>query len=141
MKKLIILSLLLASLSSCVSGLSHSEDREYAMYKKKSMDLDTKNKYVGVGLGFLPGGGSFYTGNILIGVADLLLWPISILWDPFNGYNGSEKINYENAKEFVNKKKEMEVRDLTVKFESGALSQKDYTIQRQKLDDKYSSNF
>jgi len=136
-----MLSLLLASLSSCVSGLSNSEKIEYEMYKKKSMDLDTKNKYVGLGLGFLPGGGSFYTGNTGIGIADLLLWPFSILWDPFNGYNGSEKINYQNTKEFVNKKKEMEVRDLTAKFESGGLSQKDYIIQKQKIDDKYSSNF
>ena len=135
------MSLLLGLLSSCVSGLSQSEEREYAMYKKKSMDLDVKNKYIGAGLGLLPGGGSFYTGHTMIGIGDLLVWPVSILWDPINGYNGSEKINYENAKEFINKKKEMEVRDLTVKFELGALNQKEYTIQKQKIDDKYSSNF
>jgi hypothetical protein len=111
------------------------------MYKKKSLDMDTKNKYVGIGLGFLPGGGSFYTGHYVIGAADLLTWPVSVLWDPINGYNGSERINYDNAKDFVSKKKEMEVRDLTVKFEAGTLNQKEYTIAKQKIEDKYSSNF
>jgi len=37
-------------------------------------------------LGILPGGGSFYTGNIGIGIVNLLLWPYSILWDPINGF-------------------------------------------------------
>ncbi len=141
MKKLIVALLLCFSLASCVTGLSRSEENEYVMYKKKSLDADIKNKYVGAGLGLLPGGGSFYTGHAMYGVGNLLLWPASILWDPMNGYNGSEKINYDHAKEIVTRKKEMEIRDLTVKLEAGIINQQKYTIEKQKIEDKYSVNF
>ncbi len=141
MKKSLILLLLCLSLTSCVSGLSRSEENEFAMYKKKSMNVDIKNKYVGMGLGFLPGGGSFYTGHVMYGIGNLLLWPISVIWDPINGYNGSEKINYDNTKEVINRKKEMEIRDLTVKLEAKVINQEKYTIEKQKIEDKYSPNF
>lgn len=140
MKKLVSLSLLALMLSSCVTGISGSETREYAMLKKKNYDIETKNKYVGAALGILPGGGSFYTGHALIGIGNLLLWPASVLWDPINGYNGAEKINYDNTKEFVSKKREMEVRDLTVQFEAGKVGHKEYIIKKQKIEDKYSSS-
>ena len=53
-----------------------------------------KSPGVGVALGFLPGGGSFYTRRYGLGALNLLTWPLSILWDPINGYNGSQTINY-----------------------------------------------
>lgn len=140
MKKTVLL-LTCFLLSSCVSGLSRSEENEYAMYKTKQMNVEIKNKYVGAGLGLLPGGGSFYTGHAMYGIGNLLLWPVSILWDPINGYNGSEKINYENTKQVVTRKKEMEVRDLTVKLEAGLINQQKYTLEKQKIEDKYSVNF
>lgn len=40
-----------------------------------------KRPGLALGLGILPGGGSFYTGNWLLGVADVVLWPFSVLWD------------------------------------------------------------
>ena len=132
--------MLLVLLSSCVSGISSAEKREYAIYQKKNYDLETKNKYVGAGLGLLPGGGSFYSGHILIGLGDLLLWPVSVLWDPINGYNGAEKINFDNTKEFVNRKKELDVKELTTKFEAGIITHKQYIIDKQKIEDKYSTN-
>ena len=48
-----------------------------------SLSGEVKDKSTGLalGLGVLPGGGSFYTGNPLLGVVDLVLWPFSILWD------------------------------------------------------------
>lgn len=140
MKKFIVSITTILLLSSCVSSLSDSEKREYAMYKKKNYEIETKNKYVGAGLGLLPGGGSFYSGHVMIGLGDLLLWPFSILWDPLNGYNGSEKINYSNTKEFVSRKKETEIRDLTTKFEAGTITEKNYIIEKQKIEDKYSPN-
>jgi hypothetical protein len=44
-------------------------------------DIKRKNTSTAVVLGLLPGGGSFYTGEIGLGIADLLLWPFSPIWD------------------------------------------------------------
>ncbi|MBI4179864.1 hypothetical protein HY522_10640 [bacterium] len=34
-------------------------------------------------LGFLPGGGMYFTENYGAAIRDTLLWPLSVLWDPF----------------------------------------------------------
>ena len=44
-------------------------------------EIKIKDPHAAAAFAFLPGGGSFYTGQIGLGVLDLLLWPISILWD------------------------------------------------------------
>jgi hypothetical protein len=128
-------------LSGCVTGVSDTESNSYSVYKSKGFNIEKKNKYVGAGLGILPGGGSFYTGNIGYGVGGLLLWPWSVAWEPFNGYNGSEKINYDQTKEFVTRKKESEIRDLTTKLGAGQVTQRDYVMEKQKIEDKYSDSF
>jgi hypothetical protein len=44
-------------------------------------------------LGLLPGGGSFYTNQIGLGVIDALSWPISIIWDSQLAIKKAEEIN------------------------------------------------
>jgi hypothetical protein len=46
-----------------------------------SREVPDQNAGLAFGLGFLPGGGSFYTGSYVLGVVDLLLWPFSVIWD------------------------------------------------------------
>ncbi len=46
-------------------------------------------------LGFFIGLGSFYTDEPVLGVVDLLLWPFSILWEPWIAPANANKINYE----------------------------------------------
>lgn len=54
-------------------------------------DIKRKNPATAVVLGILPGGGSFYTGEIGLGIADLLLWPFSVIWDmPLAGKKARE---------------------------------------------------
>ena len=57
-----------------------------------------KNPATATALGFFFGLGSFYTDEPVLGVVDLLLWPISILWDPLIAPANANKINYEATK-------------------------------------------
>lgn len=91
-------------------------------------------------LGLLPGGGSFYTENYGIGVVDLLFWPLSILWDPINGNNGAKAINYYATKERVRYLSAKEKKDLTLKLETGQVSQLEYAKKRREIEEKYSSD-
>lgn len=49
-------------------------------------------------LGFFIGLGGFYTNEPVLGVIDLLLWPISILWEPWIAPAYANQINYEATK-------------------------------------------
>ena len=107
MKKL-LLTLVLISLSACVSGLNSIQLQELKEVKFSRPDIyvEAKNEGTATALGFLLGGGSFYTGNIGTGIVSLIFWPLSILWDPINGYNGAMQENYIATKYNYKKMKE-----------------------------------
>jgi hypothetical protein len=44
--------------------------------------IPEKNPKTAAALGILPGGGTFYVRAYAWGFFDLLLWPLSIIWDP-----------------------------------------------------------
>lgn len=46
-------------------------------------------------LAFFFGLGGFYTNDIAQGILDLILWPVSILWEPWISPAAANKINYE----------------------------------------------
>ena len=96
MKTKFIICIALFTLTSCVSGLNSYQENELKEIKHARPDIytESKNPQGAAALGLFIGFGSFYTGNIATGVASLLLWPLSILWDPINGYNGAMKENY-----------------------------------------------
>ena len=81
--------------SGCATSLNSIQEREYAQFELEGTLIEEKSVGTAVALGFLPGGGSFYTRSYGIGVVNLLLWPISILWDPVSGSNGAQTINYD----------------------------------------------
>jgi hypothetical protein len=63
-----------------------------------SKEIPDKNAGLAFGLGFLPGGGSFYVGSYDLGVLDLLLWPISIVWDaPISAARASKSRRFVRA--------------------------------------------
>jgi len=80
--------------SGCAASLSSQQKAELKSYETAGQAVKEKNPGTGAVLGLLPGGGSFYTRRYGLGALNLLTWPLSILWDPFNGYNGSQTINY-----------------------------------------------
>ncbi len=83
-----------STLSGCATGLSWQEKQQYQRDQASGVAVEVKNPAVGAALGILPGGGSFYAREYGWGVVNLLMWPISIIWDPVSGYEGSLAINY-----------------------------------------------
>lgn len=108
MKKLIA-TLMVLFLASCVGSLTKGQKEDLQTVKENHPEyyVQTKDPSLATGLGFVFGAGSFYTGHIGTGIAGLLLWPISITWDPFNGYEGALMVNYEDSKaKYMRAKKE-----------------------------------
>ncbi len=103
------------------------------------MAVQEKSPGAAAGLGLLPGGGSFYGRSYGYGVLNLLLWPISILWDPVSGYNAAESINYQATRAHVSSLKRREMDALDTKLETKEINLERYTIEKHKVDSKYSS--
>lgn len=84
-------------LSSCASGLKSYEKAEYKDLERRGRLIEEYNPNTGMVLGFIAGG-NFYVGEPALGVLDILTWPLSILWSPVSGYQGSQKNNYDLTK-------------------------------------------
>ncbi len=89
-------------------------------------------------MGILPGGGSFYAEEPGFGVLNLLLWPVSIFWDPVSGYEGSEKINYQVSKVQIIKIKQEQSKKINRELQDGVISSVEAKRQLEDLEDKYS---
>lgn len=139
LKKTFTATLLATSvaLSGCASGLNSMEKREYRAYKENGMLIEDKNPSLGAGLGVLPGGGSFYSGNPGLGIANLLMWPISILWDPVSGYSGSKSVNYGVTKASVRHDQNREIEALDNQLVAGEIDNSEYVRLKKKITDKY----
>jgi len=124
-------------LTGCVAGITNTQQREMEGYKAKGLFEEEKNPGTAAALGILPGGGSFYTRHYGLGVVDLLFWPISIFWDPVNGSNGAETINYYATKEAVNKQMEKEIRKLDEDLQDNKITEKEYILEQRKIKAKY----
>lgn len=136
--RVMVLLLCLVPLSNCVSGLNRMQKDELVAYKAKGLKVEEKKEGLAAGLGFLPGVGSFYTGNVGYGIVNLLSWPLSILWEPVSGYNGAQQANYNATKVSVAKKRKKSMRDLEKKLEDNEISQRKYLSKKREIEDEYS---
>ncbi len=132
---IVVLSLLL--ITGCASGLNSIQKREYSQFKNEGVLVKEKDPTIGMVLGLLPGGGSFYAREPALGVVNLLLWPWSILWDPISGKNGSTVINYDITKYSLKKEKDKELTNLDTKFSLGEIDNKEYIAKKRKIETKY----
>ncbi len=139
--KILSLLMIIMSLSACVSGLNSYQKREMSAYRAKKIAVEPKSEVLGVVLGLLPGGGSFYTENYGIGVVDLIFWPLSILWDPINGYNGAESINYYATKEAVNYEKNEKLKKLDNQLISKEINNTEYLVKKREIESSYDYNY
>jgi hypothetical protein len=104
-KKIGLLMLITISLQSVKASYSeHLVDKRYRQALNAGCeDLKVKNPATAIVLGLLPGGGSFYTGEIGLGIADLILWPFSPIWDmPLAGKKAVERnksVTIENCED------------------------------------------
>jgi len=132
---------LIALTAGCATGLNSSQESELAGYRANHLDIEEKSPGVAAGLGLLPGGGSFYGRAYGYGVVNLLLWPFSILWDPVSGHNAAEAINYQASKAHVASVKRREMDSLDAKLAGDEINVKTYTLEKRKVDEKYSITF
>mgnify|MGYP006270227457 CR=1 FL=1 len=124
-------------LSGCAPGLNSLEKRELKYYERTDLAVEEKNVAIAGILGILPGGGSFYTEEYGLGALNLLLWPWSILWDPFSGINGAQQANYAATKIRIDKLKTEELDALDDKLKAGAVQLDLYTLEKNKITKKY----
>ncbi len=123
--------------TGCASGLNSMQQREYAAFENDGVLIEEKNPSTGVALGFLPGGGSFYAREPGLGVVNLLMWPLSILWDPISGKDGAMAINYDMTKHYLKVEKKKALAGLDEKLLLEKIDNKEYVSAKRKLDEKY----
>jgi hypothetical protein len=126
--------------SGCASKISGGQEKELASYKAKGLYVEEKSIGGAAALGILPGGGSFYTRHYGLGIANLCLWPISILWDPVSGVWGAESINYYATKEKVEKDKSTKITNLERELEDGKIDSSTFIKQKRQVEDFYNTN-
>jgi hypothetical protein len=139
-KKAIIGLTSLIFLTACASAPNSMQKRELEVYKQQGLMVEEKDPAIGVVLGFLPGGGSFYVREYGWGVVDLLLWPMSILWDPISGANGADSINYIATKMHVNQLKQKELDELQERLRLSEIDVKQYSIEKDNIERRYSGD-
>ncbi len=119
-------------------GLNSRQESELRAMESDNVAVREKSPGTGAALGILPGCGSCYTRQWGMGVVDLLLWPLSVLWDPISGYNGAKEINYDVSRENVKRLKKQEMETLDQQLADKKISSEEYTLQSRKIDKKYS---
>ena len=102
----VVAAMLLVGVAFIQTGCA---DPHYGLKKWQIEDLRTwqddgqqiveeKKPETATALGFFIGLGAFYTNEPILGVLDLLLWPISILWEPWIAPGLANEINYDATK-------------------------------------------
>lgn len=135
-KKILLVSVVLIT-TGCSSGLNSMQKKEYSAFQNDGVLIEEKNPSVGVALGLLPGGGSFYAREPGLGIVNLLFWPVSILWDPISGYDGAMSINYDMTKHYLKKEKRKEISALNEKLSFGVIDNKTYILSKEEIEQKY----
>jgi hypothetical protein len=130
------LFLCLLSLAGC-SSLTAIQQSEYQTMQAQGVLVEEKNPTVAACLGVLPGFGSFYTGNYVLGAVDLFTWPLSICWDPIASYNQARVINYQASQASIQRMKKRDLRELDHALEMGAVTQAQYIQEKRSIESKY----
>lgn len=129
---------LAVALSGCATSLTSMQKQELRGYQAKGLEVQEKNPGAAAAFGLLPGGGSFYTGNVGTGVINLLFWPLSILWDPVSGYDGALSRNYYATKGTVEKKQKRELSAIEDDMIAGRLTKEEYIVKKRAIEAQYS---
>lgn len=125
------------ALSGCATPLNSMQKAELEGYRAKGVAVEEKSPNTAMALGILPGGGSFYTRNYGWGVTNLLLWPLSVLWDPISGRDGAERVNYEVTVESLAKQRDAEMKTLETKLITKTITTEFYALEKNRIERKY----
>ena len=97
---LFVLSVLSVGCSDRMYGLSRVQKENLRAWQAEGQEVVVEKKpETATVLGFFIGLGSFYTDQPVLGVIDLLTWPLSALWEPWIAPANANKINYEATKQ------------------------------------------
>ena len=125
------------SFSTGCASLNSMQRSEYHAMKDAGVAVEEKSPILATALGVLPGGGSFYTHQWGLGVADFLLWPTSILWDPFAGHSGAEVINYDVSRSHLKQTKARELSELENQLEDNKITQAEFNGRRRTIESQF----
>jgi hypothetical protein len=139
--KLVAIAMVGTSMMGCAGSLNSLQKGELQSFQAKGIAVEEKNPGTGAALGILPGGGSFYTRHYGIGVVNLLLWPISILWDPINGYEASQSINYYLTKAAVERKQNSEIKVLEEQMQDNKITTEEFLMKKREVEKKYAPTY
>jgi hypothetical protein len=120
--------------------MTSQQEREYETYQAKGLVVKEKSPAAGAVLGLLPGCGSFYAHAWGAGVVDFLLWPVSVFWDPFSGYQGARTINYYATKADVDGKMHKELSYLDDQLVAGLVTKEQYVQKKHDITNQYGGN-
>ena len=127
----------LSLMTGCATGLKSIQEREYSAMQAQGVLVEEKNPTTGAVLGILPGVGSFYAREPGYGFVNLLFWPLSILWDPVSGYDGSKTINYDITKHKLKREMNAELSALDDKLAVGEIDSAAYILSKREIEQKY----
>lgn len=133
----LIATVLLCVATGCVSGLNSLQKQELLAYEARGLKVVEDDESAAAWWGIAPGGGSFYTGNVGYGIVNLLLWPLSICWDPVSGINGAESNNYAMTKYHVQQLQNAELDELEQKLRNKTIELSEYTLDKEAILRKY----
>lgn len=133
MVKINLVLIFVVLLGGCATGLNSFQEREYMAFEQDNVLVHEKNPTTGGWLGLLPGGGSFYAREPGFGMVSLLFWPLSILWDPVSGVDGSKAINYHMTKAKLERQKKAEIQNLDDELLVGKIDHQTYVLEKRKV--------
>ena len=116
------------------SSLNSFERQHYEVLKHEGLLVEEKSPVAAAALGLLPGCGSFYTHNWGLGIADFILWPASMLWDPIVAYHQAKWMNYQASRAYLAQMKQREMHDLDTRLAAGMINQVQYLQAKRQLE-------
>lgn len=133
----LFLVLVASPLIGCTT-LTTIQECDYQKMKTEGVLVEEKNPALAAALGVLPGCGSFYTGNYVLGAVDVITWPLSILWDPIAGYNEARVRNYRATQYAIERDKKRELTQLEAARDDGRITQVEFNQNKRALESRHS---
>jgi hypothetical protein len=130
--------LMLASPLVGCTTLTTIQECDYQKMKADGVLVEEKNPTLAAALGVLPGCGSFYTGNYVLGAVDVVTWPLSILWDPIAGYNEARVRNYRATQFAIERDKKRELTQLEAARDDGRITLVEFNQSKRALETRHS---
>ena len=138
MRKTVLALLAATTLPGCATMLTSEHSREYQNYQAKGLAVAGEESY-GRRLPWNSARRRFLLRpRIWLGCLQSLVWPLSVLWDPVSGYEGSETINYYATKASVDAKVRKELGNLDDQMTVGVVNKEQYVQQKHAIESRYS---